>query len=161
MPTVAQVRELPELARVRVPSEWEDMNGHVNVQHHLGLYNLSGDALLDLLGISQDWVRAHRAGIVDLEHHIWFQHELHVGDEAAVHLRFTARTQKLTHGVAFIVDVSDDVIASAIEFLSIPMDLDARRAMPWPEVVGRRLDALVAEHEALAWPVPRCGSISV
>ena len=47
MPTPEQVRQLPELVRVRVPKEWEDLNGHVNVKHHLTMYDLTNDPLLD------------------------------------------------------------------------------------------------------------------
>jgi acyl-CoA thioester hydrolase len=161
MPTATQLERLPVLARVRVPREWEDLNGHVNVQHHLGMYDMTSDAMLRLLGVSTEWVRDQQVGLVDLEHHIWFQRELHVGDEVALHLRFTALNERRVQGVVFLRNVASGEIASAIEFLSVAVDLAARRAIPVPSGIHGRLVALLREHEALDWPAPRCGSISV
>ena len=102
MPDAAQLGSLPELGRVRVPAEWLDLNGHVNVQHYLSMYNLTSDTLLELLGISGDWVRREQLGLVDLEHHTWFQRELHAGEEA-VNLA-TRRAAPLPAAVAERID---------------------------------------------------------
>jgi len=161
MPTAAQVRQLPELARVRVPREWEDINGHVNVQHHLGLYDMTTDRLMALLGISREWVRQQRVGIIDLEHHIWFQRELFAGEEVAAYLRFTARNAKRVQGIVFMLDETDGTLASAIEFVSMALDLDARRAIALPEVVARNIDTLLDTHAALAWAAPTSGAMHI
>jgi hypothetical protein len=95
MPTAAQLSLLPELACVRVPPDWQVLNGHIE-----------------------------RVGLVDLEHHIWFQRELHVDDEIAVHL-------------------------------------DTRRTVALAAVVRERIDALLHDHDALDWPAPRSGAISL
>jgi acyl-CoA thioester hydrolase len=52
MPSVAQVRELPVLVRHTVPPHWEDLNGHVNVQHYTELYDMAGYPFMELMGIS-------------------------------------------------------------------------------------------------------------
>ena len=161
MPTVAQLEQLPGLGLVRVPPEWEDLNGHVNVQHHLSMYNMTNDAMLRLLGVSEDWVRDEQVGMVDLEHHIWFRRELHVGDEVTMHLRVTGLNERRVQGVVFLLNVESGEVASAIEFLSIAMDLAARRAMPLPAVIHGRLAELEREHAALDWPAPCCGSMSI
>lgn len=161
MPSATQLERLPVLARVRVPPEWEDLNGHVNVQHHLGMYDMTSDTMLQLLGVSADWVRDEQVGLVDLEHHIWFRRELHVGDEVTLHLRFTGLNERRVQGVVFLLNAESGEVASAIEFLSIAVDLAARRAIPLPDGIHDRLAGLLREHEALDWPAPRCGSISV
>ena len=161
MPIATQLERLPLLGRVRVPPEWEDLNGHVNVQHHLGMYDLTSDAMLELLGVSADWVREEQVGLVDLEHHIWFRRELHVGDEVTLHLRFTGLNERRVQGVMFLLNAESGEVASAIEFLSIAVDLAARRAIPVPSGIHGRLVELLREHEALDWPAPRCGSIYV
>ena len=96
MPTVAQVRELPELCRIAVPRDWEDINGHVNVQYYLRMYDLTAVPMLEALGIDEDWVRRERIGLFDLEHHIWYLDEIHVGHEVTAHVRF-ARAQRQAH----------------------------------------------------------------
>jgi acyl-CoA thioester hydrolase len=161
MPTFEQVRQLPELARVRVPPDWQDMNGHVNVRHHLGMYDLTNDPLLGLLGISEQWVHAQRVGLFDLEHHIWYLHEVHVGEEVALFIRFTARDLKRAQGVVFLLNLVQQRLASAIEFLSIAAHLDTRRAVAMPDLVAGRLDDLILQQQALDWPAPRSGAISL
>lgn len=161
MPTPEQVRQLPELLRVRVPREWEDLNGHVNVKHHLGMYDMTSDPMLELLGISEQWVRTQRIGLFDLEHHIWYQNEVHVGEEVGLFLRFTARNLKRAQGLVFLLNLTHDRLASVVEFVSIAADLDTRRSVPLPEGVAQRLDHLVREQETLSWPAPRSGAISI
>lgn len=161
MPTPEQVRHLPELARVRVPKEWEDMNGHVNVKHHLTMYDLTSDPLLELLGISEEWVRTQRVGLFDLEHHIWFLQEVHVGEEISLFLRFTARNEKRVQGHVFLLNITHDRLASVVEFVSAAADLDARRTVPLPVVVANGIDVLMARQRALDWTAPPSGAISI
>ena len=143
MPTPEQVRQLPELVRVRVPQEWEDLNGHVNVKHHLTMYDLTSDPLLELLGISEEWVRTQRVGLFDLEHHIWFLNEVHVGEEVSLFLSFTARNEKRVQGHVFLLNVTHERLASVVEFVSAAADLDARRTVPLPAV--NATDAVVSD----------------
>lgn len=161
MPTPAQVRQLPELLRVRVPREWEDLNGHVNVKHHLGMYDLTNDPFMALMGISEQWVRTERIGLFDLEHHIWYENEVHVGEEVGLYIRFTARNLKRAQGLVFLLNLTNDKLASAIEFVSTAAHLDTRRTVPLPEIVARHLDEMIRQQEGLAWPAPRSGSISI
>lgn len=161
MPPADVLRRLPSLGRVRVPPEWEDLNGHVNVQHYLTMYDRTNDAMLELLGVSAEWVRTSQIGLVDLEHHIWFNRELHVGDEVEMYLRITGLSERCAQGVVFLLNARDGHVASAIEFLSTSVDLAARRVTPLPPAVQARLVALHGAHEALDWPAPRSGSISV
>ena len=49
-PSVAQVRELNILAEHTIPKEWEDQNGHVNVQHYQTLY--TGDEKRIVIGFN-------------------------------------------------------------------------------------------------------------
>lgn len=161
MPTPAQVRQLPELVRVVVPREWEDLNGHVNVQHHLTMYNLTTDPLLEQLGISEDWVRTERCGLFDLEHHIWYLNEVHVGDEISLHLRMTARNTKRVLGAVYLLNVTRDALASVIEFVSAAADLDARRTMPLPPVIAERIDDAIGACARLDWAAPASGAIAI
>ena len=161
MPTLEQLRQLPEVLRMRVPPEWEDMNGHVNVQHYTGMYDRAGTAMMALLGIDEDWVRHGRIGLFDLEHHIWFLDEVHVGDEVALYTCFTARNAKRAQGLVFLVDETRERLASVLEYLSTAANLDTRRTATWPDPVASRIDAEIARTARLGWPLPGSGAISV
>lgn len=159
MPSVDEVDMLPPRLEHVVPSSWEDLNGHVNFQHYLELLDLAGDAMFADLGLDKTYVATHRRGFFELEHHIWYLNELHVGDLVSVHVRYVDRTQKRFHGNAFIVNRTRRQLACVFEYVSSAVDLDARRTTALAADVAARLDALIAGHRRLAWPAPRCGVI--
>ena len=157
MPSVAQVNELPVLMERVVPPEWQDLNGHVNVRHYLELYDAASWPKLEELGLDERSFLERRQGIFDLEHHVWYLDELHVGEVVSVHWRFLRRTPKRFHGVMFIVNRTRGRLASVFEYLSTGADLDARRSAALPEGFAAQLDRLIAEDSRIAWPAPVCG----
>ena len=161
MPTLSQVDLLPALLTHRPPMEWQDINGHVNVQHYVHLYDLAGYPLLESLGIDAEFVRVRRRGLFDLEHHVWYLRELHVGDEVTVHCYLLARSVKRLHGVMFLANRSRQQVASALEFLSTVADLDARSTAPIPPDIAMRVDARIEHDRRVGWPAPTCGAMGV
>jgi len=157
MPTVTQVEALPVLMEKVVPPEWQDLNGHVNVRHYLELYDAASWPKLAEFGLDASAFLERRQGLFDLEHHLWYLDELHVGDSVTVHWRFIARTVKRFHGVMFVVNRSRGRLASVFEYVSSGADLEARKTAPLPPEFAARLDALIAADAALGWPAPTCG----
>jgi acyl-CoA thioester hydrolase len=160
VPTIEQVDMLEPLIHYTVPPEWEDINRHVNVRHYLDLYNEAGDPMLAQLGLDRDYFHTDQRGFFDLEHHLWYLAEMHVGDRVSVHLRYLGRSAKRFHGVVLIVNRTRGSVASVLEFVGSGADLKTRRTSAFPAEVAARLDAIVAEHARLPWPAPTCGSIA-
>lgn len=155
-PTIAQVLELPSLTVRTVPPGWQDLNGHVNVRHYLELYDEASRPLLPVLGLEgQAGDGGH--GLFDLEHHIAYLAELHVGDQVSAHLRIVGRTPRRFHGVMFIVNHTRRQLASTLEFVSTAADLATRRTMPLPASAVHWLDAAIAAQARLGWAAPLCG----
>ena len=160
MPSVAQVCELPSLMEKVIPPGWQDLNGHVNVRHYLELYDAASWPMLSALGVDERWFLEHRQGLFDLEHHLWYLDELHVGDTVTVHSRMVDRTAKRYHGVMFIVNRTRGRLSSAFEYVSSGADLQTRRTAPLPAVFAAHLDRMIAADAGLAWPAPVCGVMS-
>lgn len=160
MPTVAQVLGLPTLLEQVIPPEWQDLNGHVNVRHYLELYDAASWPTLARLGLDARAFIEQRQGIFDLEHHLWYLDELHVGETVSVHWRFVARSAKRFHGVMFVVNRTRERLASVFEYVSTGADLAARRSAPLPAAFAAQLDELIAADAALDWPAPTCGVIA-
>ena len=160
VPSMQDLDALPALLERTVPAEWEDLNGHVNVRHYLTLYDQAGWPMMTWLGIDERHFREQRRGFFDLEHHIWYLAEMHVGDTVTAHARFIARSEKRFHGAMFIANRTRRNVASAFEYVSTAADLATRRSARLPDEVAARLDQLIATHSRLPWPAPRCGSIS-
>jgi acyl-CoA thioester hydrolase len=160
MPTQKQVLELPALLTMTIPPGWQDQNGHVNVQHYLTVYDRAGWPLLAQVGIDPSHFQDKRQGLFDLEHHIWYLAEMHVGDEISAHSRFLGRSEKRLHGLMFLVNTTRGQLASVLEYVSSGADLELRRTAALPDLVKERLDQLLAAHDALGWEPPRCGVMS-
>ena len=160
MPTVAQVEELPSLMERRIPPEWQDLNGHVNVRHYLELYDAASWPMLAGFGLDERMFLERRLGLFDLEHHLWYLAEMHVGDVVTVHSRLVNRSTKRFHGVMFVVNRTRGQLASVFEYVSSGADLEARRTAPLPPEFAAELDRQIAADSALSWPAPVCGVIS-
>jgi acyl-CoA thioester hydrolase len=160
MPTLTQIDGLPSVMERVVPPGWLDLNGHVNVRHYLELFDAASWPMLEAFGLGAHTFLEQRQGLFDLEHHLWYLSELHVGATVTVHSRFIARSVKRYHGVMFAVDRTRQRLASVFEYVSSGADLDARRTAPLPPAFAAALDKVIAEHQALSWPAPTCGVIS-
>ena len=158
-PDTSAIRELPALASQVIPERWEDQNGHVNVSFYMAIYNDSGWPMLDLIGIDERYFSERKMGLVDLDNHIRYLKELHVGDQVTAYGRFFAQDEKRIQGMVFVVNDDKDELASTIEFLSINIDLRERRSAAIPDDVAARLKAIINEHQKLSWTVPACMSI--
>ena len=159
MPTLDEVRSLPRYLTQRVPESFLDQNGHMNIQHYLGLYDAAGMAFFTDLGVDETYFTDRRLGFFDLEHHLWYLAECHRDDDVAVYSRLVARTEKRLHGVWFLVNETREQLSNIFEFVTSHADLESRRTAAFPEDVAGRLDALIARDRALSWTVPTSGII--
>lgn len=156
-PSVEQVTQLPLLMRQVIPPEYEDSNGHMNIRHYLGLYDEALWPFFATLGMDEAYFTEQRGGVFDLEHHIHYRAEVNIGDTVAVYGRGLARTAKRLHGMCFMVNETHQQLANTFEYVTSHADLDARRTSPWPDFFTQKLDAMLAEHDALDWDAPVCG----
>lgn len=156
-PTIEQVKQLPILLQTVIPPEYEDLNGHMNIQYYLGLYDKGSIPFMQLLGVDERYFTVERKGIFDLEHHLHYLAEVHIGDTVALYGRLLARTAKRFHGIWFMVNETRQQLANTFEFVSTHTDLEARRTSPFSDELAARLDAMLAEHSRLDWEAPVCG----
>jgi acyl-CoA thioester hydrolase len=159
--SLEQLAPLPELYRGVIPPAYEDRNGHMNVRWYLALYDKAGDAMHPMIGLSEEYLAASGLGGFDLEHHVWYAAEVHVGDTVVIRLRFLARSAKLFHYQMFMANETRGVLASIFECVHAHADLSVRRTAPFPLNVAATIDAYIAAHRALDWPAPVSGSMGV
>lgn len=160
-PSVAQVRELDVLAEHTIPPEWQDQNGHVNIQYYQTLYEIGGWPMLGRAGIDADYFENRHLGVFDLEHHVYYLSELHVGEHVAIHGRFLAKNRKRIHGMIFIVNAARDELACTLEFMATSTNLSTRRTNEFPEDIVAGLDALMDAEKGIEWPAPVCGAMAI
>jgi acyl-CoA thioester hydrolase len=156
-PSVEEVRELPLQLEHRIPPEWEDRNGHVNVQFYLALFEMGGWKMLEDVGIDETWFRRNAYSIFDLEHHLHYLAEIGVGEVVRTYNRVVGKSGKRFHGLYLIVNESRGRLAGTLEYISTGVDMRARRTAAMPGELSAGLDRLYGEHRKLTWMPPLCG----
>lgn len=159
LPTYAQVRALPCLLERPAPTDHVDANGHVSTTGHLAIHEEAAWPFLATLDIP--YGEGATSGIMDLEYHLRFVAEVMAGDTFAVHGRMIGRADRRFHAIWFLVDVTHERIADTLELVSAFVDLEARRAAPFPPTSAAAIDRLVAADAALEWPAPVCGAMGL
>lgn len=160
-PSVAEVRQLAAGMSMTIPPEWQDRNGHVNVQYYLSLYELGGYDVLEEIGLAKDYFEQTHYGLFDFEHHLSFRAEVHVGDKVSTYNRIMTMHRKRFHGMYFIVNDTRDQLACTIEYITAGVDLQSRRTREFPEQLYQGLLPIVQRHQALSWAAPTCGAMAI
>jgi acyl-CoA thioester hydrolase len=156
-PTPEQVRQLPLLYEVTIPPEYEDVNGHMSIGHYMVIHDQTATPFYASLGMDESYFTERRRGIMDVEHHLHYLAEVLVGDVVAVHSRMLERSEKAVHGMWFMLDRTRERLANTLEWVTLHVDLDARRAAPFAPEVTAELDRQIEYGRTLGWEVPVCG----
>ena len=159
-PTPEQVRELPLQSEHLIPPEWEDRNGHVNVQFYLTLFEMGGWKILEAIGVGEGWFRQHAYSFFDLEHHLHYRAEIAVGERVCTYNRIVGKSARRFHGLFLIVNETRNRLACALEYISTGIDMRSRRVADMPTELSQGLDRLYTEHQGLSWAPPLCGIMS-
>jgi len=160
-PTLEQVRQLPVHLSMTVPPEWEDRNGHVNVQYYQALYELGGYQVLEDMNVGDAYLQATNFGLFDLEHHLHYRAEIMVGDQVSCYNRILTRNEKRFHGMYFIVNDSRESLACTVEYITAGIALGLRRTALFPPELNRSVEQLCIRHQQLEWPTPTCGVLKI
>lgn len=160
LPALEHITSLPLVYRATIPEHYRDMMGHMNIRWYLELYDEAGIPLFELIGLSEQHYRDNQTGGFDLEHHIHYLNEVHIGDKVACYGRLLDRSAKRLHYMLFIVNETRNLLASTFECVNSYADLTTRRTAPYPQAIAAQIDAMLNVHQALAWPAPVCGSMS-
>lgn len=91
------------------------------------------------------------AGSFEVEHHLRYLREVHVGDVVAVHVRLLSRSRKALHVLQLLLNLTRSELANTLESTSLSVDLTTRRTVPFPSATGALLDERLRVDQALPW----------
>ncbi len=155
-----QVEQLPLIYRVTIPESYRDKMGHMNMRYYLEVYDDAGDAMFEGFGLTPEFYKERGSGGFDLEHHIHYLNEVHIGDDLAIYARLINRSAKRLHYMLFMVNESRKLLSSTFECVNSYADLTVRRTAPYPEVIAMTLDGILSTHRQLGWAAPVSGVMS-
>ena len=160
-PAYAQLIDLPAYVEQPVPMPFEDINGHLNVRHYLGIASEGLDESLVDVGIPQNWPITAGHACFSAEHHCTYLHELRTGDVMSARVRLLGRSERAGHALVYLLDHTHERVSYVMEEIFLHVDLSDRRTAPWPDDVAAALDARVAEHAQLSLPVVTSGCLAL
>ncbi len=137
----------------KVPAEWIDYNGHMNVAYYtLAVDNALDEILDERLGIGESLARQGRFGPMALQTQIHYLGELLEGAGFACDFQLLDADAKRIHFFVTMVNLETGAVAATYESLSMNVDLAERRSAPYPDWARERIGRLHALHATLARP---------
>ena len=142
----------------RVPAEWIDYNGHMNVAYYTMAFDQAIDEVLEeRLGVGVTFVREARMGPMALQTQIHYLGELVEGAEFACDFQVLDADPKRIHFFATMINLQTGEAAATYESLTMNVDLEARRSAPYPDWARERIERLHRLHATLPRP-PQVGN---
>lgn len=153
-PSFDQVRALPCAHEQVVPAHFADANGHMNIVRYMELHNEAAWKHMSQFGLGAEQALDGTAGSFEVEHHLRYLREVHVGDVVAVHFRLLGRSPRALHIMQLLLNITRCELANTLESTSLSVDLTTRRTVPFPARVSALLDDRLRVDQALDWDVP-------
>ena len=158
---LASLEKLPVYHRKNIPSDYQDLMGHMNIRWYFDLFARTGRKFFKFHGLDEDYFKGGEFGVFALKHFIQYFAEVRVGQTVAIHARLIARSDKRFHFMLFMINETTTQLASTFEAMITHADLLIRRSAPMPAPIIQKLDAILAEHETLDWEAPISGAIKL
>ena len=122
-----------------VPSEWIDINGHMNVAYYVLAFDKAVDDLWSRLGITEEYIRSGAGTTFAVECHVTYQRELREGDPYRVTSQILAYDEKRIHQFQRMYHAKENFLAATAEWMNLHIDLGTRRVSRWPEFALKAL----------------------
>lgn len=150
---------LPLYYRKTIPSDYEDIMGHMNIRWYFDLFARSGRKFFKAHGLDEAYFRDGKFGVFALKHFIQYFAEVRVGQAVAIHARLIGRSDKRFHFMQFMLNETTSQLAATFEALITHADLKIRRAAPMPAQIIQKFDETLSENNNLDWEPPISGAI--
>ncbi len=146
----------------RVPKDWIDFNGHMNV----GYYSFAFDAAIDgflggEIGVGPGYAERLKMGPYTVQNHMHYLGELLEGASFHVEVQVLDQDAKRVHVFMRLIADADGSVAATAEQLLINVDLVTRRSALYPDWAQVRLRAVAEAHAGLARPAQVGAAIGI
>jgi acyl-CoA thioester hydrolase len=136
---------------MKVEPAWIDYNGHLNMAYYNVLFDRAVDEVFELLGCGVDYVKTGFSTFT-AEVHVRYLRELHEGDPVRVTFQLLGYDAKRMHYFEQLFHAEEGWVSATSENMSLHVDMAAKKVMPFPAQVERRLIRMKAAHAQLPRP---------
>lgn len=137
---------------MRVEEAWIDYNDHLNMAYYNVLFDRAVDELYALLGVGPDYLRTSGHSTFTAEVHVRYLRELRAGDPVRVTIQLLGHDAKRLHYFEQLLHAEEGWLSATSENMSLHVDMRARKTVPFPEAVERRIAAAMEAHARLPMP---------
>ena len=81
---LASLEKLPVYHRKIIPSDYQDLMGHMNIRWYFDLFARTGRKLFKAHGLDEDYFKGGESGVFALKHFIQYFAEVRVGQTVAI-----------------------------------------------------------------------------
>lgn len=141
-----------EVVHGKVADDWIDVNGHMNVASYLQAFDAAVVTLRQDFGVTDEYVRSRKSTFA-VECHMTYQRELQLDDRYVITAQLLAFNRTGVHQFNRMYHADNHYLAATAESMTLHVDLDRRKVIPWPESILRALRHLTGEQGNLPYPV--------
>ena len=134
-----------------IEKEWIDYNGHLNMAYYNVLFDRCADEAFAEMGLGPDYAKERRLTSYTAEVHICYVQELHLGHRVNVRFQLLDHDDKRIHFFQELLHV-DGWLAATSEVLSLHVDMEGPRVVPFPSDIQQRIEAMFKAHSTLPRP---------
>ncbi len=135
-----------------IPSEWIDFNDHMNAKYY-GLVAYDAHIrFIEHLGLDESYKNSSNSSTVVIESHISYEKELCVNDEIEVISWLVSIDEKRMRSCHELYCINKGYRVAVSEQLDIHVDLNSRKASPFPKTVYSRLSLALQKYKKLKPP---------
>jgi acyl-CoA thioester hydrolase len=161
IPTYEQIVQLPAMFDQKVPEEFIDENGHMNISDYFRICSHAIWKTTITVGLGERYIAEHNQSLFTVEQHMRYFGELRLGERFSVHVRLIERSARVVHAMAFVVDQEKQVLACTQEATLVHVSTDTRSSIDLPAAIAVELDDLIGAADALGWDAPVCGAMGL
>ncbi len=137
---------------MRVEPQWIDYNGHLNMAYYNVLFDRAVDEAYELIGIGFDYLKQQNHSTFTAEAHVRYLRELKEGDPVRVRFQLLDFDAKRVHYFEELVHAEEGWLSATSENMTLHVDMDAKKVVPFPDSVQRTLARLKTAHARLPRP---------
>jgi acyl-CoA thioester hydrolase len=156
-----QALKLPRTYGQKIPVEYMDLNGHMNVMYYTHVGNMGLQNFFDSMGLHKQLFQPGRRGMFALRQVISYVNELREGEEIELHSGLVDYDHKRVHFMHYIISLTHNRVAAYDERLAMYIDMSMRRSTTFePEILGQ-LETLKQNNHANGWEPQLSGAIQL
>jgi len=136
----------------RVEAAWIDYNGHMNMAYYNLVFDQALDQVFDELGIGADYVRSGGGSCFVVEIHVSYVQEVKLDDPLRITFQLLDWDEKRLHLFGEMFHAGQGYLAATSEQLVLHVDMESRKAGPFPADVQTQVARMMGAHGRLPQP---------